>query len=258
LATLLLAMPVFANSPTSNFWEDNLATAQNRAKIEQQSYLIVFESPDCPPCQWMDNQTFANAQVAGFMEQNLIAVKVNILSDQGKILIKKHRLTQLPTLIIFDKNDVEKGRLDEPVNAKGMLDFVRQYGINIGATKPPKTAANPSNYQAETVAALVPQESPVSPISPNIEAPLKRINSPSPGGTFSIQIGAFSSKKSAYEVMGRLNDIYSTPATIYPGFTNGKNWYKVSIGVFHGRAEANDFKLKMRGEGFIDAFVKVW
>lgn len=253
--TLFLATSVFANPPVSNFWETSLTAAKNRAKTTQQPYLIVFESPDCLPCQWMDDQTFDNAQVAGFIQQNLIAVKVNIRTEEGKLLTKKHRLTQLPTMIVFDENDIEKGRLDEPVNARGMLDFMRQYGIKSNAPRPTGNTVNPSNYQAETVTALVPQE---SPATPTFERPVRKVNSPSPGGTFSVQIGAFGTKTAAYEVMGRLNDKYSTAATIYPGYTNGKNWYKVSIGVFHSRQEANDFKLKMRYEGFSDAFVKVW
>jgi thiol-disulfide isomerase/thioredoxin len=255
LIFVFLTIPVFANPLISNFWESSLISAQNRSKITQRPYMIVFESPDCLPCQWMDNQTFENAQVAGFIEQNLIAVKVNIRTEEGKSLIKKHRLTQLPTMIIFDKNDIEKGRLDEPVNARGMLDFIRRYAINVNGTKPLVNTAKPNDYQAEAVAALVPQE---SPASPTVDTPARRVNASSPGGTFSIQIGAFATKTAAYEVMGRLNDKYATAATIYPGFTNGKNWYKVSIGVFHSRQEANDFKFKMRGEGFSDAFVKVW
>lgn len=256
--TLFFVLLIVVNAQVSNFWEANLSAAKNRAKQEQRPYLIVFESPDCQPCQWMDKHTFNNAQVAGFIDQNLIAVKVNIRTEQGKILIKKHRLTQLPTMIIFDEKEGEKGRLDEPVNARGMLDFIRRYGILVGAAKPMTTTTTPDNYQSETVPALVPQESPASPFSPPVEAPVRKVNSPAPSGTFSIQIGAFGTRKAAYEVMGRLNDTYSTPATIYPGFTNGKNWYKVSIGVFHDRYEALDFREKMRQEGFSDAFVKVW
>lgn len=71
-------------------------------KKEGKKILINFYADWCTYCKKMDRETFSNSNVATYMNENFIAIKLN--SDIEKQLSKEFRVGGLPTTIFIDPN----------------------------------------------------------------------------------------------------------------------------------------------------------
>ena len=91
--------------------------AQVLTKENPKPIFIDFTAKWCGWCKEMDSKTFANPQIAAYVNENFYAVKVDFDSKEkfeylgekytGKELARKYRITGLPT-IIFASPDFSK------------------------------------------------------------------------------------------------------------------------------------------------------
>jgi thiol:disulfide interchange protein len=97
-----------ATAPHSNIpWQSSYSSGLALAKKEGKMQMLYFYTDWCGWCQKMEKETFADRELAGFMDK-FVPVKIN--GDRDKQALKKFAISGYPTLVFTDLegNVVEK------------------------------------------------------------------------------------------------------------------------------------------------------
>ncbi len=105
LICFLMAMTV-ASAQISFFhgtWEEALKQAQKKNKA-----IFVDAYTDwCGPCKMMAAQTFSDAEVGTFFNENFINVKLDMEKGEGLAFAKTYSVNAYPTLLFINPNNKE-------------------------------------------------------------------------------------------------------------------------------------------------------
>ena len=80
-------------------WESEMGNALARGKAEQKCILLDFFSNECIGCQQMDEVTFPHLDVANFITDRMVPLRVEASS---RSLASDFRVVWTPTLIVLD------------------------------------------------------------------------------------------------------------------------------------------------------------
>jgi thiol:disulfide interchange protein len=121
-ATLLLA------GDKDVFSKYNLDEALSAAETQSKSVMVKFHADWCHFCKKMDRVTFTDKNVQKALN-DYIPVKVDVDTKEGLNFAKQYGITELPTIIMFDKNG--KKRYHQPGfhSAKHMEQILKN-GLN--------------------------------------------------------------------------------------------------------------------------------
>lgn len=104
-------------------WFDGpLDAAFRRARDEHKLVLLEFGAYWCPPCRQLDEEVFTRPEVGAFFERHFVAVRVDADAGEGERLAREYRVQALPTLIVFDAEGQERGRVVEESSAEALVD----------------------------------------------------------------------------------------------------------------------------------------
>lgn len=94
--------PSSQNTPTTTLmWETEAATALKRADQEGKPLLIFVSADFCHYCRKMESETWSNAGVQEFVDQNFVPLK--LIAEQERELVDKLGVTAFPTTIVLSK-----------------------------------------------------------------------------------------------------------------------------------------------------------
>ncbi|MCU0450645.1 MAG: thioredoxin fold domain-containing protein [Bernardetiaceae bacterium] len=111
-----------------------LASAQTKAQLEAKALVFMVSAPWCESCQKMQELTFGDAQVATYVNENLLPVPIDAESDQplhlsgqittGRQLAQNFRVKTYPSVVYVRGGDtvVIPGH-QKPAN---LLDFLQR------------------------------------------------------------------------------------------------------------------------------------
>ena len=85
-----------------NFIHQDLEKAKQEARVEGRYILVDVYTDWCGWCKKMDKTTFHNDEVAKFVNENMVALKLNAEKGIGKELSQKYGVSGLPTIIYLD------------------------------------------------------------------------------------------------------------------------------------------------------------
>lgn len=275
LACLSLSFSIFAEGLV--FINDDLRTGINRAASEGKLVFMEFSASYCTPCRIMDEYTFTNPAVIGRMNSSYVPVKVDIQSFDGFDLKNQYKVTVLPTIIILDSKGRQVARYEETMGATKLSAVLDKHnvpqnrnrmaptaynnaGFNNPANKPSGTA---SNYNAPpTVAAPASVRSPNNynkPIAPAAMAPatpqVNQRETAIPTSGFTIQAGAYAQLVGAQSAVNQMKArAGSQKQFIMQSKGTNKVTYRIFIGNFATRQQAEAFRKKNAIEGYIRGF----
>ncbi|MEM6342526.1 MAG: thioredoxin fold domain-containing protein [Bacteroidota bacterium] len=102
---------VVEEGPYVAFIDGSWSEARTLA-AEQGKYIMVDAYTDwCGWCKVQDKNTFHNEKVAAYMNENLVAVKIDFEKGVGIDLAMKYRVRSFPTLLFFTPEGKIAGRI---------------------------------------------------------------------------------------------------------------------------------------------------
>lgn len=80
------------------FFKGTYQEAFEMAKKENKPIFVDAYAVWCGPCKWMNANTFKNAEVAAYFNENFINLKLDAEKGNGAEFAGKYRVTAYPTL----------------------------------------------------------------------------------------------------------------------------------------------------------------
>ena len=133
---IVLALTGFKNPEAEVKWV-SLDDAQQLAKESAKSIFIDFTADWCGWCKVMDKNTFSDLEVAGFMNDNFYAVRLDYDSPDkldffgekltARELGAKYRVPGLPTILLLSSDSKKSKKLVGYKKPEPFLDGLKQF-----------------------------------------------------------------------------------------------------------------------------------
>lgn len=122
LGLALSVQPVWAQI---RFAGEDFDIALEEAKKENKAVFVDFWAEWCAPCKMMTEQVFSALAIGDYFTTNFVCVKVNIEAPVNKEIVKKYRITSLPTLAFISPDGKELRRVEGAVPAETLVHEAR-------------------------------------------------------------------------------------------------------------------------------------
>ncbi|NVK26616.1 MAG: thioredoxin domain-containing protein [Flavobacteriia bacterium] len=134
---LLLALFMSFLSPAQEInWEDWSPEVFERAKAEGKLILLHLEANWCHWCHVMEQETYANEEVASYVNENYIAIHAD--QDKNPVLGNRYRAYGWPAIILFNSDIKEVNKIAGYRSPSTFINILRN------------AIANPVALQAKT------------------------------------------------------------------------------------------------------------
>lgn len=259
-ATVLVATkPTMKVGFTGNASTWDAAKAQ--AETENKLFFVDFDASYCATCRNMEQSTYMDNNLANFMRQNVVAARVDVQDFDGVMLSQQYEVEALPTMLIFDSKGKLLHRLVGFQSASNLLKLMQQ-----AQTVAPTPVPTPAPERPKVVQPLAKDE-PLpnnnnsnnnSNVAPNASPSLFGMPAPktaptSPLGLFeivvtraqrsgySVQVGAYNNYETALDQADMMRELYGQKTILCVNKNATETIYKLFVGVFPTRDEANKF-----------------
>lgn len=291
LVLFLLPLFIGASTPEAKesvkFFNGSLTAAMEQAKKEGKLVFVDFYASWCSPCRLMDEYTFTDPELAKYMSDKYVPVKVNIDDFDGFAYKQQYNINLLPTLIVMNCDGKEIERKEEGLVPSTLSAFLGEhYKPHNICDKPPVEApkpvivpkpekpviTTPSPPKPSTPDKPTPPMAsspkppvvtpPVKPTVPSVKPappkPTKTLEDglfrftvqrqPSKG--YSVQTGAFGEYGNVLREVDKLQQLFpDKPIIVYIAKKQQRTIYKILVGEFETRAEAYSYKEHMKNKG---------
>lgn len=217
--------------------------AQLKAREENKLLFLDFYASWCGPCQWMDETTFKDQEVLALLNQNYVAVKVNIDDFEGFELKSKFDIRYLPTMLIFNQNGVLIERVEETLGAGKLKNLLSESTANNKSELVHAVNTSPKDvFNKEKVEA--------TPVSETVKP-----NNSNEIHIYRIQLGVFASVQNAIKMQKGLKKRFTESIEISEVKINGKVVYKVLFGKFNSLTDAESYQLMLKNQFKMDSII---
>ncbi len=119
---------VLANTTTKiAFIENDLEIAKQQARASGKSIMVDFWADWCSPCKWMDEQTFNRPEVANYLNNNYISVRVNVDNLDGIGYKTQYGVRFLPTILILNGEGTVLKKYEETLAPSKLLKILKEH-----------------------------------------------------------------------------------------------------------------------------------
>ena len=102
LCCLFVCAPVILNAQKVKFFKGTWAEANEKAAKEGKYIMVDAYTEWCYWCKVMDKKTFTDPQVADFINEHFVPMKLDFEKDEGVKLAMKFRVSSYPTTLLFN------------------------------------------------------------------------------------------------------------------------------------------------------------
>ncbi len=103
-------------------WSDDIEQAKSTASEQGKPVLLLFTDPaTCPPCRYMEQETWSDAKVAEFVNERFIPVRLEPGVPGRHEAALRYHVRGIPTMVVID---AEGNALDTLGRARGPADFL--------------------------------------------------------------------------------------------------------------------------------------
>lgn len=239
----VLTLMSFDPAKGVTFHKGSFQSVLFKAKQENKLILLDFYADWCAPCKIMEQSTFKDARLAQYLHENFITYKINIEDLDGIPYKNKYDIKLLPTLLVVDASGSEMKRFEEGMNSSKLL---RKLQESFDLSKKEQVATQPEVEK---------------PIFPSIKPDFEKTTStgtvsfssglfefdvtPHANSGYGVQIGTFGQYGNVLKEATKLKKKFSAKILVDITELNGKPVYRILVGDFNTRKDADDFKVYM-------------
>lgn len=103
------------------FAQTSLSNLQKARKQLDKPILLYLYEDDCTECLRMERLAFTDPELAAVVNSNLLSGKVDINSNEGLDIKKKHKISLAPALIFYDKRGKSLLQQETAMNSSEIL-----------------------------------------------------------------------------------------------------------------------------------------
>ena len=232
---------------TSVFYNVSLTTAKALAAEEGKLVFVEFYADWCVPCKWMEETSFSDIQVRDQLKDGYIAVRVDIDDFDGYALKEHYAIQTLPTILILDHSGRTLERREQSMSAAMLMDLLRNRN-RTESTVP--VNSSPAQYVQNNQPGkkVVPDE-----IEKNTNQTKQAIVKTT---SYRVQVGVFTDYANTKKLVDQLRDYTNEPVVVLNDYLHDKTVFKVLVGDFGTRPEADRLKNQLWQNYGIDGYVK--
>ena len=114
---------------------DDLYLALEKAKSEKKAIFLDFYTAWCMPCRMMDESVFSDWDVAEYMAENVVSLKINAEKGRGVDLKNKFGIGAYPTFVFLGPDGTELSRKE---GTSSIADFKKMAKTAVWKVKNPQ------------------------------------------------------------------------------------------------------------------------
>lgn len=235
ISTVLLVVlyASMASATSVKFYEGDLLAAREKASAEGKLFFIDFYAKWCMPCKWMDQTTFSDPGVGELMNAEYVSVKVNIDDLVGFNLSQKYDIQVLPTILIFNQEGQMIDRIEETMTPTKMMAILNSHVSKTASSRPITRSVNRSPRT----------DAPITPVADS-------------RSSYKLQMGAYTQYEAAASKVVQLQDQFLEPIVVVNDVQDDQVVFKIMMGHFSTKEEADSFKKILKDKYLLDSFVR--
>lgn len=110
-----------------SFAQTEWAEAQTIAKNQKKLFFVDFDASYCATCRNMEQSTYMDNNLANYINQNVVALRVDVQDFDGVMWSQKYDVDALPTMLVFDEKGNLVDRLVGFQSAANLLTTFQKY-----------------------------------------------------------------------------------------------------------------------------------
>ncbi len=263
------------------FLQSDLNQVRESAGQQGSLYFAFFTADWCAPCHWMEKQTFTNPQLAQYVRENYLAVRVDIDQHENRVHQERFQVKLLPSILIFNAQGQLLAKVETALSSQDLLEILAEHDLpknRIGSSRndspnevvmdspkpyikiyrPPLPSENsenapppPTELPRPVVKNTPPPQTPVRPNPPTTVRQNYRSQretfAPRSENTFSIQVASYENYQQAIQQVGQLESGFREPVRLMGGKDDkGQPVFRIFIGLFAERQKAEDYLFYLR------------
>ena len=230
-----------------NFLNSNIEDAKHSASTEGKLVFVNFYARWCTPCNWMDETTFKDKTVVELLNNNFIAVKMNIDEEEGFEMKKQYEIRYLPTVLILNSKGQVVDRIEETLTSADLVQLLdRQNSVSNKRIIVNGFNASPTEKQF-TYEAEYDNSSMASAEYINFKDSNKTV--------FRVQTGVYETYAGATKMAAHLRELFLEGVVVINDYKGDKVLFRVKLGQFATLEEAESFREILAEEFDINGIV---
>lgn len=123
------------------FQELDLHEARRLASSTDRLFVLYFSADWCLPCQWMEQNTFADDALAAYVSAHYLAVRINVDESNQESLRLRFDVDKYPTMLLFSAAGIMLDRRESSLTATEMLTWLQTHDLPANHLHPEPPAA---------------------------------------------------------------------------------------------------------------------
>lgn len=257
----LVSIQVNASTPDRKveFFTGSLISAKEKAKAENKYYFLEFYADWCKPCKWMEDNTYSNGKLAEYIQDNYVAVKINIEDFDGHALKEKYNVEYLPTIIVFNDQGQMVAKHEKSLSASQLLKILKENKSSEAIAPAPddntitSRESTPTTYSSSSPVKTTATAKPTTTTKSTYSTPsaTQSSNTTPAGSVYRVQLGVFKDAQNVMRQVDVLKKQISDPVNIIneKNSSTGEVTYRLVAGKFNDKYSADALLNTLKSKG---------